>query len=133
MKKTFFFVCILITAVAFNSFAQTAVAVLGDIPANTFTAGVTTPVYTTSDRITKSVRLNTIAPDYAITSYKCSIVAGTTTWGPVNVTGALLTDEIITHVRDTHGPNVKVVFDNIHALHSSADVTIPEISVKYDQ
>ncbi len=133
MKKTFLLLTILLGAIASDAFSQTAVAVLGTIAPNNFTAGVITPVLTTSDRITKSVKLNPLAPGYTITSYTCSVVSGTTTWGPVSVTGSLLTDEIINHVRETKGPNAKVVFENIHALHSGTDVVIPSISLKYDQ
>jgi hypothetical protein len=133
MKKTFLFLCILLAAINFNSFAQSAVATLGTIVPNTFVSGVPTPVLTTSDRITRSVGLNISTPGYTVTSYKCTIVAGSSTWGPVSVTGGLLTDEIITHVKATRGPNVNVVFSNIHAAHGSTDVTMPVIALKYDQ
>ena len=133
MKKTFLLLCILITAVSGRSLAQSVVAQLGHIPANTVAGGIPTPVLTTTDMIKKSGGLNVSTPGYTVTSYKCTVVAGGSAWGPVSVTGALLTDEIITKVKTTRGPNVNVVFSNIHAAHGSADVTLPVIALKYDQ
>lgn len=127
MKKAFFSLLVLLAMSAFNSFAQTAR--LSDIPANTSSA----PVYTTSDRITRNPALTVSTAGYTVTGYKCAIVAGGTTWGPVAVTGSSLTPAIISQVRATHGPNVIVTIDNIQATNGSTSVTLPAITLKYDQ
>ena len=129
MKKITLVLTLLFSFAFANTFGQSLAVNVGDIPNSTTSA----PIYTTSDRIVRSAKLVANAPDANVVSYTFSITAGSVTWGPVTVTGDLFTADIITHLRETRGPNANVHFDDIKVMQASVLHTMPSIALKYDQ
>ena len=114
-----------------SSHAQEAVVRVGDIPV-TFKNGKISVEQTTRDRIIRAGKLVARA-DCVIVSYTFSIMKGDNMWGPVKVRGGLFTTDMVNHLKETKGPNVNVVFDEIKVKQDGLTRSSHPIALKYDQ
>ena len=115
-----------------GSFAQPAVVKVGDIPANTFKDGKMSLEVTTRDRIIKAGKL-VARPDCEIVSYTFSLAKGDQLFGMVAVKGAQFPDKVINELKETMGPGISVLFDDIKVKQDGIIRAAHPIALRYDQ
>ena len=133
MKKIGLLLALLISFGFATSFAQGVVVRLGDIPANKTADGKISTAYTTCDRIVKDGKLVTTETGDEIISYLFSVAIGTDMWGPFEGKGPQLSDKMISRLKETKGPGVKVFFDDIKVKRSGVVRMALPLSFKYNQ
>ncbi len=137
MKKATLFLALLVSMLSMRSFAQGSAALvptvtLGSIEASKIENGKAVPTFTTTDRIIRSAKFMA-KPNGVITGYSYTIAAGGNTYGPYEVKGAELTEQVISKIKETRTMGVSLFFDKIHVNYNGKEVVANPIALKYDQ
>ncbi len=69
---------------------------------------------------------------YEVKSFTFTMQAGNTSWGPVNVKGAVYTPEILDKIKETDPVKVKLSMDNIVLSAGGRDINADPVTVGYD-
>jgi hypothetical protein len=137
MKKATFLLALLISFLSMRSLAQSSagsapVVTLGTIEASKVQDGKMVPTFTTTERIIRGAKF-VANPAGIVTSYSFSIAANGNTFGPIEVNGAALSEQVVNKIKETKTVGVKVYFDNIHVSYNGKDVVANPVILRYDQ
>gem|GEM_PF-3610809 len=69
---------------------------------------------------------------YEVKSFSFSMQAGNANWGPVNVKGAVFTEDILDKIKDAEATKVKLSIDNIVLTMGGRELAADPVVVEYD-
>jgi hypothetical protein len=87
---------------------------------------------TSREKILAYPRLLPQSLDCEVTGYDFAMTANGKAWGPVNVKGAVLNEDIKDKIKDQDPSDVKISITNIRVKCGSEEVTAKPISIEYN-
>jgi hypothetical protein len=87
----------------------------------------------TREQILRYPRLLPQALDYEVKSFSFALKTGNVLWGPVNVKGAVLTEEIKDKIKEAEGSKMAIYIDNITVSYKGQGMTAKHIAINFDR